>query len=281
LSVLEGCTMRTKEAVTPSLLILVVTVWALPIIWMIAASFMRYQNIITADISLKAFTFENYKQLFNLTFAKHLRNSLVVTGCGTLLATTLGSFSALYSIRNRAFSKSFLYWIVSSRIIPPAAFLLPFYLMFQRAGMLNSLISLILIGFALNYSLVFWLMRAVFTQNPREMEYSALMDGASRLSAFFDTTIRYSAPGLISVAIFAGLFIWNEFLLSTVLTIDQSAQPLTILLGQTLSMVKTDWGVLFAIGTIQILPVMLLIGMIFHLFSRGKPKIINNSGGMR
>jgi len=273
--------MRIKNAAAFLLLALIAFVWVMPILWMIMASFMPYQHIIAFDLSGGSFTIGNYKILFFTdVFPKHLRNSLVITICGTFLATVLGSFSALYSVRNRRFSRYFLYWIVTSRIIPPTAFLLPSYLMFQRLGMLNSIITLILIGFVLNYSLVFWLMRSVFAQLPREMEYSALMDGASRLRAFFDTTIRYSAPGLLFVAMFAGLFIWNEFLLSAVLTIDSTAQPLPILLGQTLSLIKTDWGVLFAIGAIQVLPVMLFIGLIFLMFKWKKSNIIRISGGV-
>ncbi len=273
--------MRIKSLTAFIVLALAALVWAMPILWMLMASFMPYQNIITFDFSGSLFTLENYKSLlFTDAFPKHLRNSLVITISGTFLATVLGSFSALYSLRNKRFSSYFLYWIVTSRIIPPSAFLLPLYLMFQRLGMLNSMITLILVGFVLNYSLVFLLMRSVFTQIPLEMEYSSLIDGASRLRAFFDTTIRYSAPGLLFVAMFAGLFIWNEFLLSAVLTIDSKAQPLTILLGQTLSLVKTDWGVLFAIGTIQVLPVMLFIGLIFFMFKWKKSNIIRISGGV-
>jgi multiple sugar transport system permease protein len=274
-------TLRIKGPAAFLVLALGALVWATPILWMIMASFMPYQHIIALDLSGSSFTLENYKTLlFTDAFPKYLRNSLVITISGTFLATALGSFSALYSLRNRRFSRYFLYWIVTSRIIPPTAFLLPSYLMFQRLGMLNSMTTLILIGFVLNYSLVFWLMRSVFDQIPREMEYSSLLDGASRLRAFFDTTIRYSAPGLLFVAMFAGLFIWNEFLLSAVLTIDSRAQPLTILLGQTLSLVKTDWGILFAIATIQVLPVMLFTGLLFLMFKWKKSNIIRISGGV-
>ena len=177
--------MRLKNLIAVSILAVTGMVWVLPILWMVTASFMSYQSIITVNLSSKALTLENYRTLLNdNSFPTHLRNSLVITIVGTCLATLLGSFSALYSVRNRRFSKYFLYWIVTSRIIPPAAFLLPSFLLFQRLGMINSLITLIMVGFVLNYSLVFWLMRGVFTQIPRESEYSALIDGASRLRAF-------------------------------------------------------------------------------------------------
>jgi len=272
--------MQIKTAVAFIILAIVALIWIAPVAWMVTASFLPYQRIIAVDFSWNSLSLANYLSLFhNDAFPRHLRNSLLITIIGTILATLFGSFSALYSMRHRRFSRYFLYWIVSSRIIPPAAFLLPSYLMFQRLGMLNNLVTLVLIGFALNYSLVFWLMRSVFAQIPREMEYSALIDGASKLRAFFDTTIRYSAPGLLFVSLFAGIFIWNEFLLSTVLTIDSSAQPLTLLLGQTLSLVKTDWGVLFALGTIQILPVLMFIAMILIFFRWKKSIFLQITGG--
>ena len=261
--------MQIKKVGFYILLSLIIVIWLSPVIWMGLASFMPYQSIISYEFSWNSISIDNYKSLFqNAEFRTYLRNSMIITTAGTAIATLLGSFSALYSVRSKKFSKYFVYWIVSSRIIPPAAFLLPFYLMFQYLGMLNSITTLVLLGFALNYSLVFWLMRSVFSQIPREMEYSAIMDGASNLRAFFDTTIRYSTPGLLFVSIFAGIFIWNEYLLASVLTIDSSSQPLTVLLAQSLSMIKTDWGMLFAIGTIQIIPVLLLIMITFTLLRK-------------
>lgn len=249
----------------------VIIVWLLPIAWMIFASFMSYENIISYKLSWESLSLDNYKNLFlNDEFSEYLSNSLIITVSGTAMATLFGAFSALYSVRSKKFSKYFVYWIVSSRIIPPSAFLLPAYLMFQYFDMLNSVGTLILIGFALNYSLVFWLMRSVFSQIPREMEYSAIIDGASNLRAFFDTTIRYSLPGLFLITMFAGLFIWNEYLLASVLTLDTSSQPLTILLAQSLSMIKTDWGILFSIGTVQIVPVLLFVPVIFFFLKKKK-----------
>ena len=223
-------------------LLLVIIIWSFPVIWMVAASLMPYQKIITVDLSWNSVTINNYIGLFNAkNFLQHLRNSCLITLFGTIGSVGFGSFTALYSVRNKSFSKYFIYWIVSTRIIPPAVFLLPAYIMFKSLGMLNNVITLMILGFALNYSLVVWLMRNVFKQIPREMEYSALMDGASRLKAFYDTTMRYSIPGLVFVALFSGIFIWNEYLLSMVLTLDSKAQPLTILFGHSLSLVKIDW----------------------------------------
>src|SRR5208282_5519145 len=105
--------MRIKEIGAFLLLSLIVLVWLLPILWMVMASFMPYQNIIAFDVHVRSFTIANYKALLSYgDFPKYLRNSLVITIAGTLLATVLGSFSALYSVRNRRFSRYFLYWIV-------------------------------------------------------------------------------------------------------------------------------------------------------------------------
>jgi len=250
-------------------------VWILPILWMIVASFLPYQKIIAFDVSWEAITLKNFLKLFfTENYLKYLRNSCLVTFIGTIGAVGFGSFTALYSIRNKSFGRYFVYWIVSTRIIPPAVFLLPAYIMFKNLGLLNNIFTLIILGFALNYSLVVWLMRNIFKQIPQEMELSALVDGASRLRAFYDTTMRYSIPGLTFVALFSVIFIWNEYLLSMVLTLDSKSQPLTILLGQTLSLVKQDWGVLFALGTIQIIPIVFFSILSLILFRLSKIKYL-------
>ena len=230
--------------------------------WMIFGSFMPYEKIITADFSFSNFTFHNYLDIFkSKQFVYHLYNSCVITLSGTFFSVFFGSFSALYSVRNKRFSNYFSFWIVSTRIVPPAVFVLPLYILFKSMGMLNEIVTLIIMGFVLNYALAFWLMRNVFRQIPREMEFAAQIDGASKLRSFYETTMRYAIPGLILVSFFCGIFIWNEYLLSMVLTYSYRSQPLTILIGNSLSMVKNDWGALFALGTIQIIPV-----IVFYIF---------------
>jgi ABC-type glycerol-3-phosphate transport system permease component len=256
-------------------ILILIIIWTLPILWMIIASFLPYQRIIAFDFSWESITINNYYNLFYTdNFLEYLRNSCLITFIGTTGAVGFGSFTALYSVRNKSFGEFFIYWIVSTRIIPPAVFLLPAYIMFKNLGLLNNIITLIILGFALNYSLVVWLMRNIFKQIPQEMEFSALVDGASRLRAFYDTTMRYSIHGLTFVSLFSAIFIWNEYLLSMVLTLDSKAQPLTILLGQTLSLVKQDWGLLFAIGTIQIIPIVVFGILSVILFKLSKIKYL-------
>lgn len=237
--------------------------WLIPIIWMVLASLMPFENIISVNLALPSFTFENYRQLFlSEDFFKYFSNSLWISLLGTVTAVFFGSMTAHISLRNKTFKRYFLYWIVSTRIIPPSVFLLPLYILFKSIGLLNNLVTLAIMGFIINYSLVVWLMRSVFKQIPRDMEFSAIIDGASRLKAFSQTTLRYSFPGLLLVSIFTWLFIWNEYLISMVLTVDAKAQPLSILLGQSLSHVRVDWGRLFSVGVIELIPVILFITLL-------------------
>ena len=249
-----------KKFLTYCLLTLITFIWLIPIIWMVLASLMPFENIISVNLSPTAFSFRNYQQLFlSDDFSKYFVNSLLISFWGTITAVIFGSLTAFISLRSKTFNRYFLYWIVSTRIIPPSAFLLPLYILFKSIGMLNNPVTLIIMGFILNYSLVVWLMRSVFKQIPREMEFSATIDGASRIKAFFQTTFRYSFSGLMLVSIFTWLFIWNEYLISMVLTVDAKSQPLSILLGQSISHVRVDWGKLFSAGVIEILPVILFI----------------------
>ncbi len=264
-----------KKKFSTFILTVIAIVWLIPILWMVSASFMPFENIIAVNLSLASFSLRNYQDLFfSSDFSEYFLNSLFISFLGTIFAVFSGSVTAFVSLRNKKFDRYFLFWIVSTRIIPPAVFLLPLYILFKTVGMLNECSTLVIVGFILNYSLVIWLMRSVFRQIPREMEFSAMVDGASRFRAFLHTTFRYSFPGLILVSIFTWLFIWNEYLISMVLTLDSNSQPVSVLLGQSISQVRVDWGRLFAIGVIEILPVIFFIFSLTVLLKVSKFDII-------
>src|SRR6516164_1533377 len=154
----------------------------------------------------------------------YLINSIVISAVSTFLAVALGAMAAYGFARFSFAGKGRLaFWILSTRFAPPVAFIVPIYLMVQKAGMLDSHIALILIYTAMNLSLVIWILRGFFSEIPIEIEEAALIDGYSRLQIFWQVAVPLVRPGIVSTAILSVIFSWNEFLYAMVLTQNRAA----------------------------------------------------------
>ena len=103
------------------------------------------------------------------------------------------------------------FWLISQRILPPVAVVIPIYVLFQRLGMLDTLQALIVTYVATNLPIVVWLMRDYFGTVPIELEESAAVDGASPYRIFRSIVVPVSVPGLVATFLFVLVFAWNEY----------------------------------------------------------------------
>ena len=186
----------------------------------------------------------------------YLINSVVISGVSTVLAVVLGAMAA-YGFARFSFAgkRHLAFWILSTRFAPPVAFIVPIYLMVQKAGLLDSHIALILIYTAMNLSLVIWILRGFFSEIPIEVEEAALVDGYSRLQIFWRVALPLVRPGIVSTAILSAIFSWNEFLYAMVLTQSKAATLPVYLAGFSNSM-GLAWGEYMAVGTMAVLPIL-------------------------
>ena len=186
----------------------------------------------------------------------YLINSVIISAVSTFLAVVLGAMAA-YGFARFSFAgkRHLAFWILSTRFAPPVAFVVPIYLMVQKAGMLDSHIALILIYTAMNLSLVIWILRGFFSEIPIEIEEAALVDGYSRLQIFWRVALPLVRPGIVSTAILSAIFSWNEFLYAMVLTQSKAATLPVYLAGFSNSM-GLAWGEYMAVGTMAVLPIL-------------------------
>jgi len=186
----------------------------------------------------------------------YLVNSIVISAVSTFLAVVLGAMAA-YGLARFSFAgnRQLAFWILSTRFAPPVAFVVPIYIMVQRAGLLDSHIALILIYTAMNLSLVVWILRGFFAEIPIEIEEAALVDGYSRLQIFWRVALPLVRPGIVSMAILSAIFSWNEFLYAMVLTQSRAATLPVYLAGFSNSM-GLAWGEYMAVGTMAVLPIL-------------------------
>lgn len=186
-----------------------------------------------------------------------LLSSLVVTAASTLLAVGLGSMVS-YGLTRFSVTggKHLFFFILSTRFAPPVAFVVPLYMMVQKAGLLDSHLALILIYTSMNLSLVVWILRGFFAGIPVEVEEAARIDGYTRLQIFRYVALPLVKPGLITTAILSAILSWNEFLIATVLT-QRHAATLPVYLGGFSGSMGLAWGPYLAVGTLAVMPIMI------------------------
>jgi len=190
--------------------------------------------------------------------------AIVVAGaCFALLARTVGHrFKRALSNRDIAF------WMISQRILPPVAVVIPIYVLFQHVGLLDTRTALIITCAATNLPIVVWLMRDYFNRLPWELEEAALVDGASTFRVFRSITLPLSRPGLVATFLIVFVFAWNEYLLALFLS-SANAQTMPLTVAAQNATRGPQWWYMSVLIQIMILPVIALAIGLERVISRG------------
>ena len=173
-----------------------------------------------------------------LNFPKFIVNSLIIALGGTILAIILALPAAYAIVRFGVGSRILLPLITNLRAVPLIIFAIPFYLMFQLLGLLDTQLGLSLIGAVINIPLALILFVGFVQDFPLEVEEAARVDGASTWQVFRFVVVPLARPIMTATAILSFIYVWNEFLFGLILT-TQRATPVTV--GSTLFI--TSWGV--------------------------------------
>jgi multiple sugar transport system permease protein len=191
----------------------------------------------------------------SLTFAI---NSVVITAASTIVALVLGGMAA-YGLARFRFrgSRDVAFFILSTRFAPAVAFVIPVYVIVQKAGLLDTWLALIIIYTAANIPFVTWLLRGFFAEIPREIEEAALVDGYSHFQIFWRVAVPLIRPGIITTAILTAVFSWNEFLYAMILTQNQAA-TLPVYLSQFSGSTYPVWDQYMAVGLVAIVPILIV-----------------------
>jgi multiple sugar transport system permease protein len=201
-----------------------------PLLWLGLTSLKTYEDTISArakfvpwtesspqSVTFQA-TFEAYRNLSKPVagtshdFYHYLLNSVLIGTLSTLTAVALGTLCAYGFSRFRIpGSKDWLFFILSTRFLPPLAVVVPVLVMYRSFSLENTHLGLILLYTSFNLSLATWLMKGFIDEIPRAFEEAALVDGYSRLRAFFQVIVPQAATGMAVTAVFCLISAWNEF----------------------------------------------------------------------
>lgn len=157
--------------------------------------------------------------------AVYLRNSVVVALVSSLFTVTLGvmaGYALTRFVYRRWSNENIAFFILSQRMFPPVALAMPFFILFNTLGLLDNVLSLIIVYSVMNLPLVTWIVKEFFSDLPRELEEAAMVDGCSRFGALFSVVIPLAIPGIAVSFLFAFIFAWNEFLVALTLTFENA-----------------------------------------------------------
>ncbi|MBI3976248.1 MAG: carbohydrate ABC transporter permease [Armatimonadetes bacterium] len=160
------------------------------------------------------------------------------------------------------------FWIISQRILPPVAVVIPIYVMFQRLHLLDTHLALIITYTAVNLPIVVWLMRDYFRQISIELEESAAIDGASPFRIFLSIVLPLSTPGLAATFLLVLVFSWNEYLLALFLT-SANAQTLPLSIAAQNATRGPQWWYMSVLILIMITPVIAMAIALERYIARG------------
>jgi len=243
-----------------------------PIVWTISTSFKTIKEYYTfPPVWIPHYpTLNNYKYiLFTWTSGlKYLLNSTIVASLNTILVLLI-SIPAAYGIaRFRIGYENLSFWILSQRMLPPIAVVIPYFLLFRRLGLIDTYLSLIIVYLPFNIGFAVWLLIGFFEDFPMDVEEAAMIDGCSRLGAILKVVLPIIAPGIVVCAIFCFIFCWNEFMFALILT-RETAKTVTAQLAAFQSPTKIMWGEMSALVVLAIIPVLILALSVQKYLVRG------------
>ena len=268
--------------VTSYILLAVWVIIALfPLYWMVTLSFKNLRLITTGPFFFPWIDFDpvtlGWDDILQSgqrdRFFTAMRNSLVCAIGSGALSLVFGSMAGYglsrfsYHVgiwRNRDISFFFL----SQLILPPAAVILPLYILFVESGLYDTLLGLTLLYTVVGLPIVIWIMRDQFDSLPVELEQAALVDGHSAVGAFLRVAVPIAAPGMVAAFILVVIFSWNEYLFSAVLT-SKGAYTLPLLIATQVSSQGVKFWTMAAMGTATVAPLLVIAVLLERYIVRG------------
>lgn len=241
-----------------------------PIFWILLTSFKSHTDINSYPPQfIFTPTFDNYLMLISShDFIEFLTNSIIASTASTVLVMLLGipaSYAlARYAIGGNALSE----WILSMRMFPPIALVVPMFLLFRFAHLLQTIWALIIVYAAMNLPFAIWLMIGFFKDVPKDIDDAALVDGCTPWTSLWRINVPAVAPGLVAAAILSVIFAWNEFLFAVILG-GGSAKTLPVAVAGFVTDRAIFWGPMSAASVIALVPIAIFAMFVQRYLVRG------------
>jgi len=196
-------------------------------------------------------------------------NSLIVAITSTVLAVAMGTITAYGFSRFKVKGEQdWLFFILSTRMLPPVVVAIPMFLMYRAVGLNDTHVGLIILYTAFNLSFSVWLMKGFIDEIPREYEEAALVDGYTRMEAFFKVVLPEATTGIAATAVFCFITAWNEYAFALIMT-RRDAQTAPPFIPSQVGSGLPDWTVIAAGTFLFLLPVAIFTFLLRNHLLRG------------
>jgi multiple sugar transport system permease protein len=256
---------RHARALAVALLLVVVLS---PFLWLVQLAFRPAADIFE-DSLLFTPTLDGFISLLQGNFLKSFCNSLLVSTLSTGFSLLIG-VPAAYALTRWNFKgrDRIALWILVTRMAPPIAFTIPFFLAYQYLGLQDTVIGLAIVYLTFNLAIVIWLMQTFFEAVPATLEEAAWIDGCGIWQAFWRVSLPLTAPGLAATAVLCFIFSWNDFFYALILT-RTNAITAPVAIVNFLQYEGWEWTKIAASGTLVMFPVVVFTVLVRKYLVRG------------
>jgi multiple sugar transport system permease protein len=253
-----------REIVVASLLLIILS----PFLWLVQLAFRPAADIFEDSLWFTP-TLSGFTSLLQGNFLKSFGNSLLVSTLSTGFSLLIG-VPAAYALTRWQFKgrDRIALWILVTRMAPPIAFTIPFFLAYQYLGLQDTVAGLAIVYLTFNLSIVIWLMQTFFEAVPASLEEAAWIDGCGVWQAFWRVSLPLTAPGLAATAVLCFIFSWNDFFYALILT-RTNAITAPVAIVNFLQYEGWEWSKIAAGGTLVMLPVVVFTLLVRKYLVRG------------
>ncbi len=254
-------------------LILICILIDFPVFWMGMTSFKSNEEAIQFPPRWlpENPTLENYVFAWtDMKFGRYFLNTVYVAGMTVILALTLGALAGYGFARFRIKGKRpLLISILFSRMLPAILFIVPLFFLIQYIGLFDRLEGLILSFTTIALPFTVWMMKGYFETIPQEIEEAALIDGCSRIQAFYRVILPLSAPALAATAIFSFVSAWNEFMFANTFIHSEEKRTLVVALYASIGDYLIQWNTLMAASIFTMIPIFIAFFLVQRYLVEG------------
>lgn len=242
--------------------LLILVVLAFPFIWVVLISVRPSSELFTESVQIfSSFTLESYHTLVeNSDFPTYVLNSILVCTTATVCAVTVALLAAYGFSRNPNFRgrKVLLISVIVTQLFPFVILITPIYAMFFRLGLVDNFLSLIISYTAISLPFSIYLLLGYLDSIPRELDEAAEMDGCSTLGVIFRVILPVAWPGVATVAIYAFVASWDEFLFAMTLMTSEENKTVPVGLAGFFGEYTTQWNLVMSASVVSTVPTLLL-----------------------
>ena len=252
---------RLRTLVLVAFATVLLAVWAFPVLWALLTSFKTERDVLAYPPTIFFEpTLRNYADVLfgSASVLPNLLSSTIVAGVSTIV-TLLLAIPAAYALARLELpvKRASGFYVLATQMLPPVGLIIPYYLVLQKVGMLDTYSGLIVIYLTFSLPFAIWLMVSYFEDIPHEMEEAALLDRAGRFRTLWYVILPQVRGGIAVTTVFIFLNAWNEFLFAVVLG-GNRVRPVTVAMFNFISVEQTLWAKLAAGAMLAMAPVILL-----------------------